>query len=129
MNYFVYDQGSGARNSATGLPQEINQADILLPLAPRMRPRSDTFTIRSYGSAFSLNGDVIGTAYCEAVVQRVPEYVDDSQNDPWDEPMDDPHDYAGRIRPEDSQILLGPNKAFGRKFKVVSIRWLSEDEI
>ena len=129
MNYFVYDQGSGARNSATGLPQEINQADILLPLAPRMRPRSDTFTIRSYGSAFSLNGDVLGTAYCEAVVQRVPEYVDDSQNDPWDEPMADPHDYAGRIRPEDSQILFGPNKAFGRKFKVVSIRWLSEDEI
>ncbi|MGJ8632658.1 MAG: hypothetical protein ACSHX7_01960 [Luteolibacter sp.] len=129
MNYFVYAQGGEDRNSAAGLPKEINQAEILLPLAPHMRPRSDTFTIRAYGSALSKTGNVLNTAYCEATIQRVPEYVDSLSNDPWDEPMANPHDFSGRINPEDSAILQGINKTFGRKFKVVGFRWLSEDEI
>ncbi|MGJ8656605.1 MAG: hypothetical protein ACSHX6_09135 [Akkermansiaceae bacterium] len=129
MNYFLYEQGSTARNSATGLPKEINQAQILLPLASRMRPRSDTFTIRAYGSSISSSGVVNSTAYCEAVVQRVPEYIDSGLNAPWDEPRADPHDYSSQISPEDSTILQGVNKTFGRKFRVVSFRWLSKDEI
>ncbi|MGJ8644296.1 MAG: hypothetical protein ACSHX9_12880 [Luteolibacter sp.] len=129
MNYFRFDQGDESRNSATGLPQEINQAEILLPLAPRMRPRSDTFTIRAYGSAHSPTGEVLSTAYCEAVVQRVPEYFDGELNDSWDEPMVDPHDFSARISPEDSSILLGLNKSFGRKFNIVTFRWLSDEEI
>lgn len=129
MNYFPYDQGDESRNTAMGIPREINQAEVLLPIAPRMRPRSDTFTIRAYGSALSATGEVLSTAYCEAVVQRVPEYFDGELNDPWDEPMVDPHDFSARISPEDSTILQGLNKSFGRKFDMVSFRWLSEDEI
>ncbi len=129
MNYFRFAQGNENRNTATGVAKEINQAEILLPLVSRMRPRSDTFTIRAYGSSLTSSGAVKSRAYCEAVVQRVPEYLDGSSNDPWDEPMVDPHDYPSRISPEDSSTLQGLNKIFGRKFTVVSFRWISDVEI
>jgi len=113
-----------------------------MPIAPRLRPRSDTFTIRAYGDTVDRNGNPTETAYCEAVVQRIPEYTDPTLNEPWDEPLvgydqngdvdqhnGDPNDFSDRIRPEDSRVLQGINKTLGRKFKIISFRWLSQDEI
>jgi len=102
----------------TGIPGDITQANLLLPLAPRLAARSDTFRVRSYGEVRSTDGTrVISQATCEAIVQRVPEYMDPvtdaAGNEPWDEG-------AG---------LNQTNKALGRRFKVVSFRWLNPNEI
>ena len=102
----------GARNNATGVPLEINQANILLPIAPKLTARSDTFKIRAYGEVVSIGGDTV-QAVCEATVQRVPEYVN-TVDEPWF---------------PDERPLDSINQSFGRRFKVVNIRWLDRAEI
>jgi hypothetical protein len=111
----------GDRNNATGIPLEVNQANILLPIAPKLTARSDTFKIRAYGEAISLRGDKIERV-CEATVQRVPEYVD-TVDKPWAE------NYANPLRPDGNPQLDRLNQNFGRRFKIISIRWLGPAEI
>jgi hypothetical protein len=50
-------------------------------------------------------------AWCEAVVQRVPDYVD---------PADPPEAVAG---------LTETNATFGRRFEIVQFRWLTPEEV
>ncbi|GAA5116278.1 hypothetical protein JIN84_19265 [Luteolibacter yonseiensis] len=99
-------------NIGVGIPGYLTQADLLQSLAPVITPRSDTFTIRAYGEAKDGTGKVIATARCEAVVQRVAEFVDE-------------------INPPETQIadLNTTNQNFGRKFKIVSFRYLSDNEV
>jgi hypothetical protein len=111
----------GARNNATGVPLEINQANILLPIAPKLTARSDTFKIRAYGEVVSMGGDVV-QAVCEATVQRVPEYVN-TVDEPWVE------NYTNPLFPSGALQLNSINQSFGRRFKIVSIRWLDQAEI
>jgi hypothetical protein len=115
----------GNRNNATGVPLEINQANILLPIAAKLSARSDTFKIRAYGEVVSTGGDVV-KAMCEAAVQRVPEYLDTETNpdynQPWDEYDTDPATPA-------NENLNPINQAFGRKFEIIHIRWLDQAEI
>lgn len=97
--------------NATGY---LTQADLLSALGATMTTRSDTFVVRAYGDVVNpLWGDgspaVTARAWCEAVVQRVPEYVDPGQ-DPFDLPS-------------------GINAQLGRRFKIISFRWLSPDEV
>lgn len=100
----------GVRRNA-GAPGELTQADILARIGAVLRPRSDTFTIRAQGIA----GDTFGsnaTAWCEMTVQRVLDYVDST--DPASDSISE---------------LSSTNQIFGRRFEVVSFRWLSEEEI
>jgi hypothetical protein len=98
-----------------GSPAYISQADILQPIAPVLNVRSDTFLIRSYGEARSQDGKtVVGQAWCEAVIQRYPDYLN-----PQDKPAT-PMTHAS-LKPE--------NKIFGRRFILKSFRWLSPNEI
>jgi hypothetical protein len=84
----------------------LTQADILGALAPYLRARSDTFLIRSYGEVLNpTTSDVAGKAWLEATVQRFPEVVTASDS------------------------LEQPAGAFGRRFKIVSFRWLSSSDI
>ncbi|WFB36188.1 hypothetical protein P3T73_00210 [Kiritimatiellota bacterium B12222] len=98
-------------------PGWLNQADVLQAIAPSLAARSDTFIIRSYGEMVDPNDAsdtprVLVRAWCEAVVQRVPDYLDDTE------------------RPTQlSSQLTGPNHFFGRRFRMVSFRWLSPNEI
>lgn len=101
-------------------PGWLSQADVLQAIAPSLASRSDTFVIRAYGEvndpvdspASSAEPEVKARAWCEAVVQRMPDYVDDSQ------------------RPTLSRAALNAeNRTFGRRFQVVSFRWLSSDDI
>ncbi|MBK1825804.1 hypothetical protein [Haloferula rosea] len=105
------DAGKGSK--AAGMPGYIGQADLLTPLGPTLQARSDTFTIRAYGSATDNNGAVIARAWCEAIVQRVPDYIE------------------GTDAPGTSQSLLSSaaNRVFGRKLDLVGFRWLTSDEI
>ena len=98
---------------AYGSAAYVDQADILRNFAGQLTPRGDTFVIRTYGDSLDRGGNVVARAWCEAVVQRVPEYVD---------PVDDPHLKTG-------DLSSPANKAFGRQFRIVSFRWLSPSEI
>ena len=92
-----------------------------MPIAPKLNARSDTFKIRAYGEVSSGSGDTV-TAVCEATVQRFPEYVD-AADDPWDENFSNP------LFPSGDSELQAVNERFGRRFKIVELKWLSEDNI
>ncbi len=113
--------GSGTMVT-TGIPGDITQADLLLPLAPRLAARSDSFRIRGYGEARSKDGtQILARATCEAVVQRFPEYLDPvtdaANNEPWDEAS------------SSGTTLNAMNQLFGRRFKIIRFRWLSPNEV
>jgi len=97
-------------NTGAGAPGEISQGDVLSAIGSFVSVRSDTFRIRSYGDARDATGKIMARAYCEAVVQRVPEYIDPAE-------------------PAEAKPTLPSNVLFGRQFKVVSFRWLHPAEI
>ena len=110
------------RRTTTGIAMDITQAGLLLPLAPRLAARSDTFRIRGYGEARSKDGtQILAKATCEAVVQRFPEYMDPdtdaANNEPWDEAS------------TPGSTLNPTNLQFGRRFKIIRFRWLNNDEV
>jgi hypothetical protein len=96
-----------------GAPAYVTQADLLGPIAPVLNARSDTFLVRGYGEATGPGGEVTARAWCEAVVQRVPDYIDAAANS------------AETV----VTALSSVNRTFGRRFKVTSFRWLAENEI
>lgn len=99
-------------STADGAPGVINQADLLTPLAPVARVRSDTFLIRACGEA--RDGSAVRRVWCEALVQRMPDFVDPAT----------PRQTQAADLPVDS-----PNARFGRRFEILSFRWLSPSEV
>ncbi len=99
--------------TTTGLAGWLTQADLLGPMASLITVRSDTFRIRGYGEVKDRSGKVIARATCEAVVQRLPDWID-----PADKAADKPDD-----------LTSVANQNFGRRFEVVSFRILSSGEI
>lgn len=83
-------------------PGFLTQADVMTAIGPMLAPRSDTFKIRARGQSFSQLGIRTGSAIIEATLQRTPDTVDSTA------PINQPNE---------------------RKFKVLSIRWLSDDEL
>jgi len=114
-------------NSSEGLPGWPRQADLLRRLAPIMSVRDETFTVRSLGEVKTAEGTA--RAWCEAVYQRVPEYVD-PRIEPWKAPMSD-YIPAGGVYPENGAkpYMYMANAVFGRRLKLVSFRWLRADEL
>jgi hypothetical protein len=98
--------------SVFGLPGWTRQADILRPLAPILTVRDDTFTIRAYGDARDKNNNITAKAVCEATVRRTRDYVD-------------PADAADLA----TYPTSAANRTFGRRFTVISFRWVSPNEI
>lgn len=97
--------GKYYRRSA-GIPgAQLLQSQLLTAYAPFMTVRGDTFTIRAYGEYINPMTGTSAKAYCEALVQRSAEPV---------EPTDD---------------IVQPLEPFGRKFKIVSFRWLTPAEL
>lgn len=97
----------------------LTQGDLLAALGSFLTVRSDTFTIRAYGDARDPAGNVTARAWCEAVVQRMPAFVD-----PGDAP--DKVQVAANRLPDS---LKPVNRTFGRRFEVVAFRWLAPDEV
>jgi hypothetical protein len=135
----------------TGIPGWLTQADLLQTLAPILAARSDTFTIRTYGEQLNpsvnqvnltlppsntenpITNDpsaVQARAWCEVVVQRMPDYIATDKNS-----MNDPSATTGYNAPNPNNPSgkasgLSPvNAYFGRRFKIVSIKWLTADDI
>ena len=103
---------------ATGVPTHLQQGDILQPLGSLLVARGDTFIIRCYGDAKSADGKTVAKAWAEAEVQRLPEFLD-----PVDPPETPEYNTGG------TRVLSLANRHFGRRFRVVSFRWLNSDEV
>lgn len=114
-------------NPAAGAPGWLSQADILKILEPAATVRSDTFVIRTCGEATDNNGTVLAKAYAEAVVQRVPEYVNPS--DPAAAKVPNPNAPGGTVDPATPLLTAPENLAYGRRFIITSFKWLTSNEI
>ncbi|RYD24158.1 MAG: hypothetical protein EOP88_01280 [Verrucomicrobiaceae bacterium] len=114
-------------NPAAGAPGWLSQADILKVLEPAATVRSDTFVIRTCGEATANDGTVLARAYAEAVVQRVPEYV--NSIDPPAARIPNPNAPSNSVDPTTPPVAKSENVVFGRKFVMVSFKWLTPSEI
>lgn len=120
------------RNAERGIPGTIRQGDILASIGSTLSARSDTFIIRAYGESSSQKDSDSGLAriWCEAVVQRTPELLQDSgkllkvRNPNY--PGSDP---AGTDAYIDNDAISEISKRLGRRYKVVSFRWINPGEI
>ena len=108
---------------STGIPGWLTQADVLQAIGPVISARSDTFVIRAYGET---NNPVLNPttpaagarAWCEAVVQRTPDYVDQTDAN-----------LTGSGNATAPAATNAINQTYGRRFKIVSFRWLSPNDI
>ena len=97
---------------AVGAPGYVKQADLLTTLGPLVNVRGDTFVIRGYGESRDAAGkNVLARSWCEAVVQRVPDFLD-------------PSDKSYEAKPK-SKV----NLTFGRRINIISFRYLDPREI
>ena len=102
---FSFPEHQPQRRAPAAMGQLL-QSDVLKMIGPQLSARSDTFKIRGYGETMQGNR-IAATARVEAVVQRVPTPVQPSS--------------VNSAEPEN------PN-TFGRRYTVVSFRYLREDE-
>ncbi|RYD23892.1 MAG: hypothetical protein EOP88_02340 [Verrucomicrobiaceae bacterium] len=99
--------------SDQGAAGYLTQADLLTVLGNAATVRSDTFTIRAYGDARDASNKIIAKAWCEAVVQRIPDYVSGED--------------GAHVLPAD--LKSEASKMFGRRFQITSFRWVSPSEM
>jgi hypothetical protein len=107
-----------------GIPGYVIQSDLLKPLANTLSVRDDTFRIRAYGEALDAKGKVTARAWCEAIVQRTPEYMDSTNDDSVPA-----RNMTASGTFSDNATLTETNRRFGRKFHIKSFRWLNDSEI
>lgn len=108
-------------SKGAGMPAYLQQGDLLQALGSSLVARGDTFVIRSYGEARGPDGKtVLARAWCEAEVQRLPSYVN-----PADPPELPAYSTTGAVNPALSAASLN----FGRRFTIISFRWLAPGEV
>ncbi|MFM2211060.1 MAG: hypothetical protein RL639_254, partial [Verrucomicrobiota bacterium] len=122
--------GSTSRaHSALGAPGNLLQSDLLQVLGPALATRSDTFTLRCFGEALAPSGEQ-GTAWMEVVVQRVPDFVDPANTAETGNSAPKPLVPGPTTADASVSPALTPvNHLLGRRFKVLSMRWLQGNEI
>lgn len=98
--------------------KHLTQADLLSLIGPALTVRGDAFVVRTYGEARNpVTGDIAARAWCEAVLQRLPDYVDDSMTPETD------------LATAPNNAVTQTNRTFGRRYKMVSFRWLTPSDI
>jgi hypothetical protein len=106
-----------------GAPTSLLQSDILAAIGNSLTVRSDTFTIRAYGDVSDkAGGPAAGTCWIEAVVQRLPEFMDTSQES--DTMVSSTVNGLGH-----NANLLPVNINLGRRFVIISTRILKPSEL
>lgn len=110
---------------ATAAPGYLTQADILQAIAPHLVTRSDTYKIRSYGDVVHpLTGRLEARAWVEVIVQRMPDYVNyPNKDEPPEERRLDPN------WQQTNALHNVSNRVYGRRWRVVRVRWLSAEEV
>ena len=108
---FVFPEAEQGSTSF-GIPGIVKQADLLTPIAPVLSARSDSFIIRAYGESVDAAGKVTARAWCEAVVERDRNFIDRA-------------DKATTL----PTALNSVNTKFGRRYEIISFRWLSSSEV
>jgi len=108
VTYASYDAGAASGATNRSAPGYLMQADLLSRIGAVLQTRSDTFTIRAFGE-----GPSGAKAWCEVVIQRNAEYVDDT---------DPPDALPG-------SLSSPANERFGRTFSIIRFRWLGADEV
>lgn len=99
----------------------LTQGDLLQALAPHLSARSDTFKVRAYGDVVHpITGKLEARAWCEAIVQRLPDYTNILTKD-----TDEPEPAWKNT----SDLKVESNRLLGRRFRIVRIRWLSPEEV
>ncbi|MDQ8193781.1 hypothetical protein QEH59_05065 [Coraliomargarita sp. SDUM461004] len=120
-NKMILEAAKGNRNeNATAW---LKQGDVLQAIDAFITNRGDTFTVRTYGNQIDpVKNTIIAEAWCEAVIQRTHEYVDSTNQS---------HELPYLVSSPDTlnPALSDINQRFGRRYKIVSLRWLTEDEI
>ncbi|MBC2596010.1 hypothetical protein H5P28_17220 [Ruficoccus amylovorans] len=105
-----------------GIAQWVKQGDILQAIAPVISARSDVFRIRSYGEVLNpATGEIMATARCELVVQRLPEYFDKDAN----VDSDRPYTFNSTTEEYEETPLSSENRTFGRRYQVVAFQWIN----
>ena len=108
--YYQPDHMEGSVTA--GAPGYLTQADVLSRIGSILTTRSDTFTIRSYGEYSS--GSSATKAWCEVVVQRQHDFLDGQEPDTTVSPAD---------------LSSEENRKFGRRYRIISVRWLDEADV
>ncbi|MFD2160510.1 hypothetical protein ACFSW8_16515 [Rubritalea tangerina] len=118
-------------HSAYGAPATLTQADVLNRIGHLLTSRSDTFKIRAYGDCTDARGRILAKAFCEAIVQRFPEYCGNT-------PAHLPPKIWQPIDPSNPNTpyhwipnpKLDPQSTrYGRRYKLIAFRWLNPSEI
>ncbi|NBV79884.1 MAG: hypothetical protein EBR62_08500 [Verrucomicrobia bacterium] len=102
--------------STFGFPGWPRQAEVLDRLSPVISVRDETFVVRAMGTSPLVNGST-AKVWCEAVYQRIPDYVDASAP-AYEAPLGDV-----------PSITRRPNVILGRRFRLVSFRWLAPKDL
>jgi len=85
----------------------LRQNDVFTKIAPYASTRSDTFKIRAHGKHMNPStGNVLSSATCEVVVQRIPQKIDGT-----------------------NPMLVAANFLNMRKFQIMSFRWLTDEDL
>lgn len=105
-------QESLPASTGYGTPGYITQGDVLQVIGSTLTARSDTFMVRAYGESKDARGNIVARAWCEAVVQRTPEPIS-----------------PDKITGLNPQVPQGDEIDFGRRFRIMSFRWLDQDEV
>ncbi|MEI6033057.1 MAG: hypothetical protein WCS65_02100 [Verrucomicrobiae bacterium] len=105
---YAHDSNAANTPASAAATGYLTQADILQAIGSHLTARGDTFLVRSYGDFVNKSsGKIEARALCEAVVQRFPDKVN-----PAEHVVDPPS---------------GSSTDFGRRFRIVSFRWLGDD--
>ena len=131
-NIEVFRPASSANplHTALAAPGNLLQSDLLQSLGSALTTRSDTFILRCFGEAAQSSGET-GSAWMEVLVQRVPEFIDPTNAPETGNSAPRPLKIAPSVETDASvsTALTKVNNVLGRRFKVISMRWLKADEI
>jgi hypothetical protein len=116
-----YLHPKAAEGSSTfGFPGWPRQADVLDRLSPVISVRDETFVVRAMGTSPLVNG-ATAKVWCEAVYQRIPDYVD-ATVPAHEAPL-------GDVTLPTSANNRRVNVVLGRRVRLVSFRWLAPKDL